>query len=111
MIKIKKIQHSDTEYQLSFMCPACKDTHEINQSWEFNEDYELPTISPSILTEGVGWTYGEMPDNFFELSTDEQEKHRKPWRCHSWITKGRIKFFKDCSHELAGQQWFDLIEM
>lgn len=107
MIKIKKIQHSDTEYQLSFMCPACKTTHEVNQSWEFNDDYEHPTLSPSILTHGFK-SFKKLGD---DATVEELCQNEVPYSCHSWITKGRIKFFKDCSHELAGQQWFDLIEM
>lgn len=79
--------------QLSFKCPACLILHTVNESWEFNNDFEFPTFSPSILEQGYA------------------KGIEGPFRCHSWITKGRIKFFSDCSHDKAGQQWFDLLEI
>lgn len=92
---IKKITPSGG-YQLYFMCPACKEIHGINQTWEFNEDYEFPSISPSIRCTGYKF----------------DENHKSvPFECHTWITKGKVKFFKDCSHEMAGQQWIDLPEI
>ncbi len=24
-------------------------------------------------------------------------------RCHSWVTKGNIRFLNDCAHQLAGK--------
>lgn len=28
--------------------------------------------------------------------------------CHSWITNGKIKFFDDCYHDMAGTKWYEL---
>lgn len=90
---IKKIANKENaaEYQLWFFCPACNDYHAINHSWSFNEDYEKPSIEPSIRVRG--------------------HDERGDFECHLWITKGRIKYFPDCSHSMAGQRWIDLPEI
>lgn len=96
MAKIVKIPESESTFQLQFMCPACKMRHSFNSTWEFNGDYDLPSVSPSILT------YGHRFD----------ENHNSvPFRCHSWITKGKIKFFSDCSHEIEREKWIDLLDI
>lgn len=65
----------------AFFCPGCGCAHWFIApgSWEWNGDYEKPTITPSILAWG---------DSF---------------RCHSFVTDGKIRFLDDCSHELKGQ--------
>lgn len=65
---------------LLFYCPACKEHHGVNSSWNFNGDYDKPTFSPSILV-----TWG-----------DDR-------RCHSFVRDGKIQFLSDCTHELAGE--------
>jgi len=92
MSKIKKFPDpaDPAKYQLHFFCPACQDTHAVNQSWTFNEDYENPSLEPSIRVQGVN-------DN-------------GPFECHTWMTKGRLKYFSDCTHNMAGQQWIDIPE-
>ncbi|MDE3212876.1 MAG: ammonia monooxygenase, partial [Bacteroidota bacterium] len=69
---------------------ACQEIHLISTCGsEFKEGHRLtgslakPTVSPSILS------YGD-------------EKTEKP-RCHSFITKGKIKYMWDCGHALAGK--------
>lgn len=57
-------------------------------SWSWNGDVDKPTLSPSILTIG--------------------SKHQP--RCHSFVTDGKIRFLKDCTHELAGQT-VDLLDV
>lgn len=32
--------------QLAFMCPGCKQHHVINRTWQFNENFERPTVQP-----------------------------------------------------------------
>lgn len=68
-----------------FRCPGCGCAHGINGGWTFNGDVMKPTISPSILVNGLP---GGPPD--------------AP-RCHSFVTDGRIKFLADSTHKLAGQ--------
>lgn len=67
--------------RLVFFCPACKCGHWFNKSWEFNGDIEKPTISPSILV----------------------TRPPEEYRCHSFITDGKIRFLDDCSHEMKGK--------
>ena len=65
-----------------FFCPGCKEHHEPNSRiWQFNEDFDRPTFSPSILV----------------------SKPRSGPYCHSFVRDGRIEFLPDCKHELAGQ--------
>lgn len=47
--------------------------------WTWNGDTEVPTLRPSVLTQG---------HNF---------------RCHSWINDGNAVFLEDCSHDMAGK--------
>ena len=80
-MKIQKKQAQDNPAQYFFMCPGCGFVHSFGEKWKFNKDYEKPTVSPSILVTRGGGNY----------------------RCHSFITDGRIRFLSDCSHRLAGQ--------
>jgi len=108
MSKIKR----EGECRLTFKCPGCMLWHTIQYNsptgvnWEFNEDYDKPTISPSILVTGkeltdkgrselASWQSAGYPkiDSDFETS---------PTVCHSYITDGQIQFLSDCTHSLAG---------
>ena len=73
--------------QFWFYCPGCKQTHAFGSAWNFNGDYEKPTVTPSILVRS----------HYF----DGDIKHEM--RCHSFITDGKIRFLGDCTHNLAGQ--------
>lgn len=102
MAKIKRYTEADGGYhwELGFMCPGCRHRHFINDSqtkisnvpiWEFNGDFDKPTIRASVLTRG----YRKNPDTGkYDIEID---------RCHSYITDGMIQFLGDCMHKLAGQ--------
>lgn len=77
-MKIKKT--SDDRF--TFFCPGCDEHHAFNSSWNFNNDFENPTVNPSLLVTGGG---------------------RPDYRCHSFIKEGKIEFLSDCSHNLKGQ--------
>jgi len=90
--------------RLRFMCPGCKTTHEVTppdqpMGWQFNGDFNYPTLHPSVLVTG------------YLMPTDEEHAaimrgepyERKPMRCHSFVRAGDIEFLNDCSHELAGK--------
>jgi hypothetical protein len=72
---------------LVFHCPGCDFSHPfevecaIGSGWKWNGSMERPTFTPSLLcnAEAVGF------------------------RCHSFVTDGRIQFLSDCDHALAGQ--------
>jgi len=59
--------------------------HQIDGTWSFNGDMNVPTFRPSYLT---WWDEGDPP---------------VPKRCHSFIKEGRIQFLSDCTHALADQ--------
>lgn len=48
-------------------------------AWEFNQDYDRPTFTPSLLMHG-------------EVEI-----------CHSFIADGKIQYLMDCTHAMAGQ--------
>lgn len=58
-------------------------TRDGTNCWSWNGNVELPTLKPSLLSEG-GW---------------EDTK----FKCHTWINDGKAQFLPDCSHELVGQ--------
>ena len=84
----KKFTGSDGEEIILIFCPACKSGHHIRVKngkrelsvWDWNESLESPTFIPSLLC-------------YLD----------KGKICHSYITDGKIRFLKDCSHNMAGQ--------
>lgn len=98
-MKIKKAFPDNPEYSdmLMFRCPACGGNHMIsigpksywNIRWQFNGDYNKPTINPSVLV-----TH-EIPADV-KIEPDIR-------RCHSFIRDGKIEFLSDCTHHLASQ--------
>jgi Family of unknown function (DUF6527) len=65
----------------AFHCPGCEYGHHIAvPRWTWNESFDKPTVTPSLLVNG----------------------HDPTTRCHSIITNGRIQFLGDCFHMLAG---------
>jgi transposase-like protein len=70
-----------------FYCPACNDFHGIyvntdKYSWNFDGNYDKPTILPSIKVSHEG---------------------RDSYVCHSFIRNGKIEYLSDCSHNMAGK--------
>lgn len=87
MSKIKVIPHEHGTHYM-FMCPGCNCAHSVNQTWGFNNDVDKPTFTPSVLVTGRG---------------------DPNYRCHSFVTDGKIQFLEDCSHQHKGQT-LDLLE-
>ncbi|MDT8901815.1 DUF6527 family protein [Anaeroselena agilis] len=87
MAKAKISQHS-----VRFWCPGCKSYHLVSikpanpNGWDFAGDAERPTLSPSILVNGIAQFHNPAVP-----------------RCHSFVREGKIQFLSDCTHELAGQ--------
>jgi len=88
-MKFKEVPESSTLKKLLFMCPGCNEEHAIDWRWQFNGDFDKPTIAPSFKIEGAR----------FIGSTEKQER----FLCHSFIRLGRIEFLNDCTHKLKGQ--------
>lgn len=84
---LNKEEYSD---MLKFYCLACKESHIVcvgkksywRQIWTFNNDYNKPTINPSIL---VSVNY----PNYTSI-------------CHSFIKEGKIQYLNDCTHNMKG---------
>jgi len=82
--------------QLAFFCPGCGTVHMVTVAstatdtprWGWNGSYDLPTLSPSILT----WVPNPV--------APEDRTHR---RCHAFLRNGQLEFLPDCHHALAGQ--------
>ena len=80
-----------------FFCPACKKCHWVavgrrslwapSLRWQFNGNFEKPTVDPSLLVTHKMSCNGET----------------KETRCHSFIRDGKIQYLADCTHNLAGQ--------
>lgn len=95
MAKVKDTQVSSltqTRPGLSFWCPGCNLTHGVSvaerrgpEGWEFNGDYDKPTLSPSVL-----------------VRFHDGERNRQHV-CHSFVRDGQIQFLGDSTHHLAGQ--------
>lgn len=84
-----------------FRCPGCDDVHGIQigegpgPRWGFNDNYDRPTFTPSIL---VRWSEpSDVESEFDDPAKDVSQV------CHSYVTDGQIQFLGDCTHELVGQ--------
>lgn len=67
-------------------CPGCKREHAVHaERWNWNEDTERPTLSPSVL-------------HF--TSSNKGKRHTL---CHYFIKDGQIQFCGDCPHEFASR--------
>jgi hypothetical protein len=83
--------HGVTYTALMFVCPGCASTGSsgvhllpVNSphkqpSWEWDGNFEAPTLSPSILTRGANESI-----------------------CHSFLRGGVFEFLGDCTHTMAG---------
>lgn len=97
---------------VGFICPGCKQVHICPTSdykhegndyiWGFNNDFNKPTFTPSLL-----WRSGHFAQEGPPCwcTPDKEVEARPEWcyRCHSFVTDGKIQFLGDCSHALAGQ--------
>jgi hypothetical protein len=88
--------HGEIYTALAFICPGCAshgygtglhmlpvNSPHHQPSWEWDGNLDLPTLSPSILTNS-SWK-GE------------------PTVCHSFLKAGVFQFLGDCTHKLANQ--------
>lgn len=76
-----------------FWCPGCLTIHCVNvKQHGWNNSVDLPTFTPSVL---VTW-------RDFSVE-DDVNSPVKDFRCHSFVTDGRIQFLGDCTHGLANQ--------
>jgi Family of unknown function (DUF6527) len=79
--RIERKGPNDPEF--AFFCPGCECGHwfkttGVEPRWQWNGNFDRPTIKPSIRVRGIVL-------------------------CHSYVTDGRIQFLLDSTHKLAGQ--------
>ena len=93
-VALKYIVEKGLRYPaLVFACPGCAsmdgndglhilpiNTTQKQPSWDWNNDLDLPTISPSILT-----------------------RNGRGGICHSFLKDGVFEFLSDSTHSFAGQ--------
>lgn len=93
----------------SFYCPGCEETHFYQTPrWSFNGDEEKPTFTPSLLIRSGHYMeeYKEGDPCWCTYNTEHPDDHYPSYtcyRCHISMTDGRIQFYNDCTHKLAGQ--------
>jgi hypothetical protein len=81
-MKISPISNPSIHTHL-FFCPGCKQGHGFSvPPHTYNNDPDKPTVRASLLVGGNGGA---------------------KYRCHSYITDGKIQFLDDCTHDLKGQ--------
>lgn len=105
-MRIKEAFPDKPEYSdmLMFLCPACRCNHFVSVGprsywdirWQFNGDYDKPTVNPSVLVT-------------VDIPADVKVEPNVR-RCHSFIRDGKIQFLSDCTHALAGKT-IDLPEL
>lgn len=109
MAKIKEIEISNGHNKLRFICPGCNEEHQITRSWDFDGNFEQPTISPSIK---VTFEYSSELNNkkakeFFLKKGRFPTRKELPYDikqiCHSYIKNGKIEYLGNCHHKLKNQ--------
>lgn len=81
---------ADGRRTIVITCPGCGHDHALNvggkerPQWTFNENFDLPTFSPSLLV------YAE-------------HDGKRETLCHSFVTNGRIQFMTDSKHKSSGK--------
>lgn len=96
--------------EIGFDCPGCGLAHVLpvrpapSPSWEFDGDFERPTLHPSILARNGCHVPGHKGDCWcnFEARFDKPPAFQCG-TCHSFVRNGQIEFLNDCSHALAGR--------
>ena len=86
-MKVKELKEKfDGKRRVIILCPGCRAAGidaihclAVPSIHSFNEDFEKPTFSPSLMAPGT------------------------QVRCHSYVEDGMIRFLDDCTHPLKGQ--------
>ena len=113
MGQINRIFRNVEGGRLAFWCPGCQDRHEVRvegegrPKWCFNGNLEAATFTPSILVTSGHYTdlhkAGDECWCTYNAQHPEEPSRFRCYRCHSFVTDGKIQFLSDCTHELAGQ--------
>lgn len=95
----------------TFFCPACDWHHQVNDTWQFNGNQDLPTFSPSILVSNGKVLYQRDPKVPGNEKIGEEEmigkfsgKAKKEFRTakHPDDSRGQRKYELEASLTLQG---------
>jgi hypothetical protein len=65
-------------------CPACEEMHPLPDTWSFDQNFNLPTFSPSFKHESTNAGSNAV--------------------CHYTLTGGILNYHNDCTHAMMNQQ-------
>jgi len=106
MAKIRLQRNVDTGEitGYTFYCSGCSLNHNIGTGWTFNYNLDCPSFTPSVLVRSGHYNEGHRGNCWctFYKEHPEREVGFRCYRCHSYITEGKIHYLSDCSHALAG---------
>jgi hypothetical protein len=111
-INIAASEHAPAHVRWQFTCPGCNDTHHFQTghpegpNWAFNGDVEKPTFAPSLLVRTGHFTNSHKEGDHCWCTYEKDYGEKPPfdcYRCHSFVTDGKIQFLGDCTHRLAGR--------
>jgi hypothetical protein len=83
-------------------CPGCGQMHGVPVSWNFDGNYDAPTVSPSVRITGKQTLKDEKGEWTGEWVRDASG-NAVDMCCHYILTAGQLNFCGDCTHALAGQ--------
>lgn len=100
----KKIIRKSGDH-FAFYCKGCDEAHSFNSQWQFNNDFDCPTVSPSILVQYVKVPHPIPLDENgkYKIGSDGRIEGCIDMVCHSFIKDGMIQYLNDCTHEFKGQ--------
>ncbi len=109
----RPVLKAEADGRLTFWCPACRDSHTVaagdgsGPRWKWNGRTDLPTFEPSVLVRAGHYTdrgHQACWCTFYKENPPKPgERVFKCYRCHSFVTDGKIHFLSDCSHDMKGQ--------
>lgn len=91
-MKLRDLNDQDGNYSgVVWYCPACREHHFIRtvtaqgqHCWNFDGNRDSPTFTPS---QRITWNQGGVDHT-----------------CHYTITKGKVLYHSDCSHDHVGRE-------
>ncbi|MDB5445689.1 MAG: putative anaerobic dehydrogenase [Phenylobacterium sp.] len=102
-----RLREHEGQVGLSFWCEGCRGVHGVrvkgSGAWGFNDDYDRPTFTPSVLTTGIAYEIGADGERDISRPIRDAAGERQKLICHTFIADGMVQFLGDCTHSLAGQ--------
>lgn len=95
--KLRKTQNGYIHW-----CPACKQMHQLLDSWWFNGNLESPTFTPSFKHSELQTIRDELGKWTGEWVLDSNG-NPIPEICHYILTNGILNYCGDCTHSMSNQ--------